>query len=424
MVLKPFSPSCAAVFSTGDKAVNYRLNTKSLIYRAASWIVLGLAILMLIRLAPNLTRVDFIPSDDFVRFWASARLNLQHMNPYDPQLTEQQQLIAGDVSPGSSSSSIILNPPWAISLILPFGLLDYPTSRMANLIVSTITILASAILLWRVYLGEAKLRWIAIVAAFAFGPTISLLEKGQVTGVMLLGIAGFLYFTVTRHNDWLAGVFLALVSIKPQMIILFWVAILLWMIQQRRWLILLSTALTVGALSLVATLFNPHVIEQYIDMLRTYQISNWAVPTMGTYLRYYVFGLDQFWIQFVPAGVGVLWMIYFWYHHREEWSWAEQLPLILFLSMILSPYSWTYDLVVLIPAVILAMIWISRGWRRPTTILLIIIFVGIGILDTLLHTRFDEFWFVWVAPAIFGWYLLIRWQYGKYRLGEPAVGTG
>ncbi len=422
--MKPSSPSYAADFSTGDQAMNYRLSGKSLFYRAGLWVVLALAILVLVRLAPNLTRVDFIPSDDFVRFWASARLNLQHMNPYDAQLTEQQQMIAGDVAPGSSSDSIMLNPPWAISLILPFGLLDYPTSRMAWLIVSTILILVSAILLWRVYQGEEKLRWLALVAVFAFGPTISLLEKGQISGIMLLGLVGFLYFATRRRNDWLAGVSLALVSIKPQMMFLFWLAVLLWVIQQRRWLVVLSTALTIGALSLVAMLFNPHLLTQYISMLRTYQLSNWAVPTLGTYLRYFIFGLDQFWVQFVPVLLGAIWLVCYWYQHRKTWNWADELPIILFISMIISPYSWTYDLVVLIPAVILAVIWITRDWKHPATILFIISYLGIGILDTLLHTRLDEFWFIWVAPAIFAWYLLVKWQYAKYRNIEALVGAG
>jgi hypothetical protein len=111
--------------------------------------------------------------------------------------------------------------------------------------------------------------------------------------------------------------------------------------------------------------------------------------------------------------LGGIWLTYYWYRHHETWNWVDELPIILLVSMVLSPYSWTYDLVILVPAVALAAIWIATDWKRWTTAVIVSIFLCINILDLVLHMKLDEFWFIWVAPALLIWFLLVRWQYSK-----------
>ena len=208
-----------------------------------------------------------------------------------------------------------------------------------------------------------------------------MLEKGQITFLLLLGIVGFLYFIVIKRNDWLAGISLALVLIKPQVVFLFWIALLFWVIQQRRWLIPISTSITILSLTLIAMAFNPQIIKQYFGMLQTYQISDWAIPTIGSYLHFFWLGLAKFWLQFLPSILGGIWFIYYWYRHHESWNWSDELPIILLVSLLTSPYSWTYDLVILIPAILLAVIWMTSNRKRWSTLLLANILLGIDILD-------------------------------------------
>jgi hypothetical protein len=296
---------------------------------------------------------------------------------------------------------------------MPFGLLSYRTARLVWLIFSTVIILLSSQILWRIYDGKPKQRWLAIVLVFIFAPTISVLEKGQITALLLLGITGFLYFTIVHRNDWLAGVFVALVSIKPQVVFLFWIALLFWIIQQRRWLIIISTSITILSLILIAMVYNPHIIQQYFGMLQTYQITEWATPTIGSYLRFFWLGTDKYWLQFLPSLLGGIWFIYYWYRNHESWNWVNVLPILLLVSLLTSSYSWTYDLVILIPAILLAVVWLASDWKRWSTLLLVVIFLGINILDLILHRSFDDFWFIWMAPALFIWFIVVRWQYPK-----------
>jgi hypothetical protein len=388
---------------------------KKIIHRLVLWALLIVGVYVLIRLAPTLSKPEYLPSDDFVQFWAGGKLDLQGENPYDPQKIEQLQIAAGGQASGTYTISIMLNPPWAIPLFMPFGMFDYPSSRLYWLIFSTLLLVISSQFLWRIYSGNPKQRWLALLVVFIFAPTISVLEVGQIAPLIIFGLTGFLYFATSRHDDWLAGIFIALASIKPQVALIFWIALLFWVIKQRRWLILISTATTILLLTLIAIVFNHHIIQQYLVMLQTYGISEWANPTIGAYLRFFWFGTDKFWLQFLPSLLGGLWFLYYWYVHNKSWNWVDELPIVLLVSQITSPYTWTYDQVILFPAIIQVAVWMLRGWKRWSTLILSIVFLGISALDLFLHMRLDDFWFIWLAPVLLIWFLIVRWQYSSQK---------
>ncbi len=226
--------------------------TKKSVYKAILWILLIISTLLLIHLSPILFKPEVLPSDDFFHYWASGNLNIQGKNHFDPLIIEQLKIQAGSLPSNSNMTAITLNPPWAISILMPFGMLSFRVSRFVWLIFSIALLLLSSQLLWRIYSGNPKQRWLAILTVFIFAPTISVLEVGQIAAFILIGIVGFLYFTVIVRNDWMAGISLAVIAIKPQLVILFWIALLFWVIQQRRWLIPISTLITIIGLTLIA----------------------------------------------------------------------------------------------------------------------------------------------------------------------------
>jgi hypothetical protein len=385
------------------------------VYRIILWVLLIASVLVLLRLSPILSEPEYLPSDDFLIFWTGGKLVILGENPYDPNKIVELKKEVGSPITEAQAMSIIFTPPWTISLILPFSSFNFYTSRVIWLIFSSLLLLISTLFLWRIYSGDPKQRWLALLIAFTFAPTISVLEKGQLTTLLLFGLAGFIYFTVHDRIDWLAGVFLALVSIKPQLVIIFWFALLFWIIQQRRWLIIISTIITLLSLTMIAIVYNPPIIQQYLNMLLTYRIFDWANPTIGSYLRFFWFGMDKFWLQFLPSIIGGLWFLYYWYIHHKSWNWVEALPIILLVSEITSPHSWTYDQVILIPVIIQVTIWIMADWKRWSTLILVGIYLGLNILDLVLHMRLSDFWFIWLVPSLFIWFLIIRWKYSSSK---------
>ncbi len=384
-------------------------------YRALLWVALAICTFVLIRLLPTLTKPELFPSDDFVQSWAGGKLNFEGQNPFDPALIEREQIRAGGQPSGNYAISIMLNPPWAIALVMPFGWLPYPISRLLWLVLSILFILVSSLLLWRKYSEHPQKRWVAILLAFTFGPAISVLEVGQITPFVLLGLCGFLYFSSDHKMDWLAGACLALASIKPQLALLFWVALLFWIIHQRRWPILFSAALSVCSLLLITWIFNPHILQQYIGMLQSYRVSEWANPTIGAYLRFFIFGVDHFWLQFLPVGIALIGFLFYWRTNKSSWDWTRHFPLLLLVSIVTSPYMWTYDQIILLPAIIQAAVWLFSLAKPGLTFGITVTYIAINILDLILHRQWSDFWFLWLAPAFLILFLLIQWQYSETK---------
>lgn len=386
-----------------------------IIYRVLLWIFLIASLLVLARIAPSITKPQYYPSDDFFPYWAGGKLNLSGENPYDLQKKENLLIAEGGQASSTYPISIMLNPPWAVAIVMPFSLLSYPLSRLAWLLLSIGCISICAQLLWRLYKGHAQQHWLAWIVVILFAPTISVLEVGQISALLLLGISCFLYFTFSRQNDWVAGASLALLAIKPQVTYLFWIALLFWVIQQRRWWILVSCTVTIILLTLLAMAFNPQIIHQYLGMLQTGYIPELATPTIGAYLRFFWLGTDKFWLQFVPPIFGGLWFLFYWNKHHKSWHWVKELPILLLVSQVSAPYTYTYDQVILIPAIIQAVTWLVQDWKRWSTLVFAGIFLTINILDLVLHMRLSDFWFIWMAPALLIWFLLVRWQYSKAK---------
>ena len=396
-------------------------NNVRLLYRTIVWILLLCSIWVLVKVSPMLYQPELLPSDDFVPFWTGGRLNLNGENPYDPNNVERLQVAAGGQPSGDYTISIMLNPPWAVTMVMPFGIFNYQISRLVWLLFSVVIILISSQLLWLIYSGSARYRWIAILVVFCFAPSITVLEVGQITPLVLLGLSGFLYFEIKHRNDWLAGIFLVLASIKPQAAYIFWIVLLFWVIYQRRWRILLGGLLGISILTSCTVIFNPQVITQYISSLRSYQITDWANPTIGAYLRYFIFGISKYWLQFIPPLLGLIWIIYHWYRNYRTWDWVSELPIILLISQITAPYIWTYDLVILFPVIIQAAVFMITDWKRWSAAFLAITYLAINILDLILHRNLSDFWFIWLAPSFLIWFLLARRHYASTKTNAIIV---
>src|SRR5438874_63177 len=68
------------------------------------------------------------PPDDFVEYWAAARLTLDGQNPYDPALLLPLQQAAGRAT---DEAVMMWNPPWSLAVVLPLGLVP---ARVAQLL--------------------------------------------------------------------------------------------------------------------------------------------------------------------------------------------------------------------------------------------------------------------------------------------------
>lgn len=360
------------------------------------------------------------PPDDFIEYWAAVRLTLSGENPYDPTLLLPLQQANGRQT---DDAVMMWNPPWALAIVLPLGLLPAREAQLLWLGVNAAAMCFCGDRLWRVFGGSAERRWVGWAVALVAMPTLFALQSGQIGPLLLLGAVLFLE---CQRRGWhfAAGAATVLLAIKPHLAYLVWVAILCDAVARGRWRVVLGGAAVGLACSAVPAAFNSQVWQQYATALGN-PPAQWISPTLGTVLRL-AFGAEYFRLQFVPMIGGLIWFAWHRTKHAREWDWIEELPLLLLVSFVTAPYgAWPFDMVLLLPAAIRMVVTVEFGHSRAAAARetnrramiakermlvagLVAVNLGCLVLNVL---QISSFWFIWVSPAV----LVL------YAVGRPSM---
>jgi len=372
------------------------------IYRLLVWSALGLGLVFLVLRSQILFESFVVPQGDFIEYWSAARLNFSGGNPYSPKALLAAQQAAGATA---NEPLIMYNPPWMLMLAAPFALLPYPWARTAWLLVQFVLLVGCGTWGWLYWQGSRRKIWLAWLVVFTFWPTFSMLATGQLGVFMLVGVLGFAY-AVRYQSWWGAGVALAFMTLKPQLLYLFWLALLFWLWETRHWNVLIACVLTLAGLTLGPYLANPVIFQQYLACIRDYPPIAWATPTLGTLLRIWL-GPERFWLQFLPMGLGSVGLVWYcWWRRSGKWHWQQALPWILCLTFVTSPYGWAHDQVILLMVILQA---VAHLWSQPLISAKVFGILGYVSIVSLawavdVIARQGGVWYVWLAPAIFAWW--------------------
>jgi hypothetical protein len=304
-----------------------------------------------------------------------------------------------------------------MGLMLPFGLLDFQPARLLWFGVQVGLLLLCTAALWRLYGGPEDRLLLAWLLCFSFFPTLQFISLGQVGILILAGVVGFVLLE-KDHPFW-AGIVMGLTLVKPQLPALFWVALGLWCLERRRWSVLLGAAGMLGAMTLTAWVCNPHVFADYRALWATSAEASlqtglgprsprrWFPATAGSLLRL-LLGEEHFWLNFLFPCLGLIWVVWYYLRHHRDWSWAEQLPVLMLACFLTTAYGWAYDAVILLPALLQGAIWALARPLGVRLLALAVYLVLAGLAIGLNVLRYDEIVFVWIAPALLVGYLLLR----------------
>lgn len=333
------------------------------------------------------------PVVDLVEYWSAAHLLIRGENPYSPP-----QMLAMERSAGWTQADPLLmwNPPWALPFVLPMASLSYRTTYLLWLALNFVVVLMCANKLWAQYGGSPEKWRRAWMLALAFVPTLIVLGLGQIGPLILAGITMFLVWRDRR--PWLAGAATVLVGIKPQLLYLFWIALLVWIVQEKRWSVLAGTAVAFAVATLVALFFRHSILADYIAQFHAAHVLKNPSPNLGTLLRAWI-SPGSSWLQFVPTALGVAWFA--WYRRRRRWEWSQGMPLLLVVSVATTSYGWVFDHVTLLPAVVQEAL--KPGWSRAVIVVYLLVNVVLVLSITLHATGMA---YAWVAPAWLAVYLL------------------
>jgi len=344
--------------------------------------------------------------NDHIQYWSAARVLLAGGNPYDPGTLLHAQQTAGRQE---ATAILMWNPPWVLTIFVPLALVPYRTSALIWLLVQTTIVLGGCGYLWRLYGGDQGRSLKGFLIGILFPPTFFAIGFGQVSLILFLALVLFLYF-VEDGRFTAAGASAFLMTIKPHLLLPFGVVLLAWALTSGRRRLLAGALAAAVILSAIPVLLRPGVYGEYLAALGSHPPREFVTDTLAAGLRL-LLGWDRFWVQFIPAILGVAWAVSLWMKERRYWSWKKELPLLALVSAVVAPYGWLFDFVTALPAVIQIAVDIDSKADRRIRRVFFVVYVCFGVVLTAAHVLlWDPIGYVhgWLAPVLLVAYLALR----------------
>ncbi len=353
---------------------------------------------------------------DFVGYWSSGHAFIADANPYDEAtLSAYERALGWD----DEATMFVWYPPWGLLITAWFGLLPFWPARLLFLVLTLALLVLAGGWLWRRAGGQAAGVWQGELVALLFIPSLFCAWVGQMSVLLLAGILAAVWLLEHEH-DWLAGLALCVVSLKPQVAHLFFALLFLWCISYRRWRIL--TGWLGGLLLALLLVFWMNPAVSWEAMLSRGGPLLMSHPTLGFTLRLLT---GEYALQFVPTLVGLTILLFGWLSWWRHFNWRRHLPLLLALSLATMCFGWTSDMTLLLPAVIYLLVraeeLLAAGQARAGWALLL----GLAVLQVLnavpgqvgVNVFVASAWLPFAVLFLLGWLRLVE---RRQQVSGPA----
>jgi hypothetical protein len=307
---------------------------KRIAYRILTVTSLLLAISVMVY---TLTRNN--PRMDFIVFYGSARNLLSGRSPY--AFYGQVRLPYWYF-------------PWVSWLFVPLALLPFIFAWPIYLVIGLLLTFTAGIILANYYKGSDGFDKILIFSVILWISWLTYFV-GQIS-FFLFPIVVLFLFLLSKHHPVIAGLLFPLLLIKPHLMIIF-IPVVIWVGGKKTFV---TAIITTSVLLAFGTLVTPNWITQMLSLLRggisrTDANANWSFTTLPTFLGFSqnYSGTANLPITIVLITAAAL--IIFRFRNLQT------IPLLSFAlaaSLFCAPRSYSYDLILLIPAVF----WIVGKW--------------------------------------------------------------
>jgi hypothetical protein len=344
--------------------------------------------------------------EDLVVYWSAARLLAQRQNPYDAAaLRGLQQQVRPQRAAGEEQGFASWNPPWLLLVLLPLGMLPLDLAVPVWAVTNIALIAVASLLAWRLAGGKGDRTGtlMTLASGWLFGATLWTIHIGQVSGLLLLGLVLGSWW-LSRGQDSRAGAAFFLGTFKPHILYLVLLVLLLWVIRSRRWRVLGG----IGAAGLVSVLalcwIFPGWGSAYWALVSGHSFAQYSTSTIGG-LAYALWGTQAFryagvlLLPFVPRLVRLV----------EAHGWFTAMNVALLASLPLAMYGYSFDQVVLLPAVVQMLAWmwlrhLSGRWAWVVGAGLLLVY-GAYVAQLTMPAQYYHY-FAWPPIALAGLYAL------------------
>jgi len=355
---------------------------------------------------------------DFRGYYAAAHVLLERGNPYDYALVAR---VLVEVT-GRAGNNPFYYPLWFGWFVAPFSLLPFQTARLVWMLLNWGLWIVGLLRLQQVIdLPRGWRTWLlCLLATFLFAWTTWKFEQ---TGVLLFVITVEILISYKREQWNRMGIFMALASIKPNIMLLPMAALGLWLILNRNWgpvrtaLIVLFSLIVMTSIltpTWYQSFLRPHFGEGLTEVLNgPNQVTGVRLnTTLLDWLKSFSFPNRVQISLYLTVLVVSPWIL--WRTIQKSKSILEVLSIALLVSYAITPYALQYDF----PPLAIVLFWglaLASSVKGKLTPILIITFIT----SVLIWERpiSDGYWIV------IGLILLTFWveKYAKVtEVSEPS----
>jgi hypothetical protein len=194
---------------------------------------------------------------------------------------------------------------------------------------------------------------------------------------------------------------------KPHLFLLLWPVILIECARRRNWRLLTAFGIGLAAAAIFPLLFDAHIWAHYLAAIRAEHIEGQYLANLSFLLRFMLPG-HPVWVQTVPSVLGLALCARYYWRRRNQWNWRIDGAALLLVSTMVSPYSWPFDQLLMIPAIM--HVCSVRQGRRWAPWLAIV--NGAAVLLLLMTVPLSSPMYAWSATACLIWYVWTRHKAG------------
>ena len=401
--------------------------------RRAGWWLGVAAYIVVFAVQAAATRAVFTQAhpganDLYPRWAGGCAWLLQGDNPYSPATTEaiQKGIFGRPALPGEDQAAFAY-PIYVVLFTWPLCLTNDFSIVQAVWMTALIHLLVVAAVLARRLSGwspSARLwPWVLAWAVLVY-PNSRAVLLGQLAVVVAALILGSLYALKLRR-DVVAGIVLALTTIKPQMILLFVPWVVVWAAAQGRWRVVVAFAASLAAFAAIPLIWLPSWPADFLRQLNAY--------TSYTELGSVTWILTSYYAHWPPAveiavsALFLAWLAWEGYRSRSmdlpSMLWAASLTLV--ITHFVSPRTATTHFAPLMLPLFMGFALMARRWGSRATpaiaSILLLVLMGTWVLFLMTVQGNQESALTYLPIPVFLVVLLPMMKGAWLRAQRPAV---
>ncbi len=347
---------------------------------------------------------------DFFAFWLSGRMILDGQTPFDPTQWQHYHALYGSTWVEAG----FFYPASMAILFIPISILPLPVASVAWRWVSQFFVAGSLRFLmsgWSPAKIKTHFAWL-LVSAFLFRPFVADMVIGQNAPLFLICLAGATWLYERGHTRW-SMLLLAVTALKPQLGVPLIGLVGLWLLVQHRVKAIVVLAGSIVGLYAVGFLVDPNWLAALIQTSLLKFATNPFTPTLrgATWALFPTRPMiaNGIWLgaSLMMSGCYLFWLV----KHRAKIDFRHALGVAIPLTLILSPYLWNYDQLLLIIPMMLgieALVCKNQPFLLTATVFLWVDVVSWALLLVAVRLGWDA-WSVLLPCGI----LVLMWASGR-----------